>query len=194
MTPDNLGACDAPRDAGASCPHVREARILAAAHGHHPAAVIMAVSRSLSSQLAVCPAARRCLGAFLDRVSAHVADRITDLGFSSDPYKKCGDSSLHNGGRRSHDEDYKRHMVEDVVRRHTMHSGNALARHDQVDLKRMRDWEATTLSATQISAYKHFADFTGTLNLCEDGARLGNPAEENIVYLVGAPLLKLSMC
>ena len=142
--------------------------------------------------LITCPAVAAVSAKLLEVVSKCVDERLPEQGFQEDPYKAC-DFSQQSGKRRVIDQDYKHHVVADVLDQKLIVNGTALCKRDGVDGKSVRDWQEAELSARQVASFRLFQKFNGVLNLCEDGARLGNPAAETIVYLARQPSTNLAM-
>ena len=117
-------------------------------------------------------------------LAKHINLHLPKRGFGEDPFKQC--QPVHS---ENHDEDHKKHLSHDVMKNGGHTSGFSFCKKDGVDGRRYREWQTANLASLQCAGHRKFKGFAGVLNLAEDGARLGRPAEETVVYLAHSPRL-----
>lgn len=138
----------------------------------------------------VCHSSKAALGAFIAQLARFIDSRAAklhpELGLKDD-LKRRRLLSVSAGKRMRVDEDYKHQTaVARLVLRDGPNAGR-LIKGDDVGCSSSngRHWEAKVCLAHQAACLAAFAD-SRVVHLCEDGSRLGDPAEETIVYVVWA--------
>lgn len=160
--------------AGGRCSHLRKmcSRLpQAPAAGPGPAATVLIAVLSLAFE---CPTVAAVAAQFYDAVAAKLGQDLQTRGFQTDAYKACNPGNSNK--RKNFDDDYKREMT------------GPLCKRDNVGTKQRRNWMVDELRSLQLATWRTFKNFRrGVVNVAEDGARVGNPAEELIVYYANVP-------
>lgn len=143
----------------------------------------------------VCPAAKSAIVVFLTGLVALINGRAAQddesLGLKDDLRHRplmCTPRK-----RMRIDEDYKHHTAVEVQQQRAAPNAARVIRGEGLGCTEAngRHWEAQVCSKHQL-ACEHAFEASRVCHLAEDGSRLGNPAEETIIYLAWSADLNIA--
>jgi hypothetical protein len=169
-------------DEDGPCCHT-EAAISCSVSEHQPQCKLaMFLSRCVEHMWA-CPACKAMAQHILDKVASHIDERLPDLGLGSKAFQQ--DIHLARGHKkRIISEDFKAEVTETFVKAHKVQHGGSLLHVVGIDHRRLIEWQDERLGAQVVCNHRVFGQASGTFNMAQDSARLGNPAEETTVYII----------
>jgi hypothetical protein len=165
------------------CAHWRKTLTLMPAADARPLQKTVSTMVAHMSFVFECAAVASIASHLVDTVAVQVGSGLPTRGFKTDAYKACNEAGTASGStkRKHYDADYKRSLT------------GPLCKRDNVDYKQMRNWMCDDLGSMQRALWRTFPPGRRyVVNVAEDGARVGNPAEELIVYYAHAPALEVA--
>lgn len=85
--------------------------------------------------------------------------------------------------KRMRDEDYRRAVMEIAIKQGRARSSACAAKLGGLRSASVSDWQHRHMAALQAAAWRRCSGFSSVLVVCEDAARLGNPAEDFMVMV-----------
>lgn len=178
----SAGFCQEGPVAGGMCCHVAGAMAARDAPACDVVAPVVAILIALNAAADKCLAARSMLGGLV----TDLIDRLYAAFSSGGERFSKGILKMEHariGGRKLRcDSDFKRHIVEQVVRQGACHNGSqALRIEGELHPSQAVRWAANDLKKYMAAGWAQVSG-PGIYFLSEDGARWGQPPEETVVY------------
>ena len=177
---DARDACEERLDGQDFCPHLINV-VQLQSEGHNPALRLAKCLVQLSCLASACPACRDCMQCVVAAWNDHMQDVLDDddkfaMNLGKMNHMKFGAKRLRTDG------DYKAFCVEEMVRGGRAHSGTQVLRvHGDISSDQAIRWESQRLKAYMACGWRVMGG-PGVYVITEDGARIGQPAEETVVY------------
>lgn len=180
--------CSASAGADGRCQHIAQLQSVFDALVQDPVAQTLArtmceIDRRIVADRLLCDATRSLRAALLSKVSGFFDQAVATLERSDPLDEKTPKLGCMNKRPRI-DEDLKRVVATSCVQEGRVASGAAWARATKrVSASSTRSWEHTAMRTYMVAGSRLMKDGVTVLSLVEDASRIGDPAEDTMVYL-----------
>ena len=188
----NASACDAGVVDGV-CVHLRQAtgEVHGDADGHLKAASACCALLRVANSCAAC---RGACADIVQTIAEHIDDNIFNglVATETDVLKGPSPGGIVGGRKRRFSEAMRSKLVDKQLNKSKLHTVIDIAQDAGVSRQVRSQWTRNFCKSYHSAHFRLFSEHTGTFSVCEDGATLGHPGSDWLLFALRVPALRMS--